>query len=165
MKHNPDTCGKRPFAVGIADTPFSSMVFNSAPLTVTPTVKFPNGSTLTTVPRVIFHGGGVKDGQKPEPPPAGGHVNASRRPPALAMANSAPPAALMASVTALPTLDSQSRPSARPQESDRGISTVDSPITTPRIGASSAVSSSSSAWMAGSGVTPMFHGLWKSAVE
>ena len=41
---------------------------------------------------------------------------------------------------------------------------VELPICVPRIGASWAFSSSIFAWIAGSGVTPMFHGLWKSAV-
>ena len=31
-KQRPDTCGKRPFALGIAETPFSRYVFSSAPL-------------------------------------------------------------------------------------------------------------------------------------
>ena len=38
------------------------------------------------------------------------------------------------------------------------------PISVLRIGASWALSSSIRAWMAGSGVTPMVHGWWKSAV-
>ena len=37
-------------------------------------------------------------------------------------------------------------------------------MTVPRIGASWALRSSIRAWIAGSGVTPMSHGLWKSAV-
>jgi hypothetical protein len=145
-------------------TPVSRKSFSSAPFTVTVDTTFPNGSTASTWPRVIFHGGGVKLGQKPTPPPAGGHVRASRSPPEFVTAKSVPYVVRMASVTALPTFDSQSLPSERPHESERRTSTVDSPITVPRIGWSSAFSSSIRAWISGSAVTPMFHGLWKSAV-
>ena len=53
-------------------------------------------------------------------------------------------------------------PPARVGARDRRGST--SPICVLKIGASSAFSSSIFAWIAGSGVTPMSHGLWKSAV-
>ena len=69
-----------------------------------------------------------------------------------------------ASVVRSPISDSQRRPSLRPHESARGIVTVELPMTVLKIGASWALRSSIIAWMAGSGVTPMFHGLWKSAV-
>jgi hypothetical protein len=50
VKQSPDTCGKRPFAAGIDETPFSSIVFNSAPLTNRVTTTLPNGSTASTWP-------------------------------------------------------------------------------------------------------------------
>src|SRR3970040_2388065 len=58
VKQSPDTCGKRPFAAGISDTPFSSIVLSSAPFTCSVTTTFPNGSTVSTWPRAIGHGGG-----------------------------------------------------------------------------------------------------------
>jgi hypothetical protein len=59
VKQRPDTCGKRPFAAGIAETPFSRNCLSSAPLTCTVTTTLPNGSTASTWPRVIGYGGGV----------------------------------------------------------------------------------------------------------
>src|SRR5215216_3492584 len=140
------------------------MVFSSAPLTCKVTTILPNGSTASTCPRVIRYGGGVDGGQKPVPPPTAGQVSRSRRPPELVTAKSALYVLRMASVTASPTSDSHSRPSARPQTSERRISTLELPITVPRIGVSCAVRSLIRAWIAGSGVTPMTQGLWKSAV-
>ena len=48
MKQSPETCGKRPLAAGIDETPFSSIVFNSAPFTIPVTTMLPNGSTPST---------------------------------------------------------------------------------------------------------------------
>ena len=48
VKQSPETCGKRPLAAGIWETPFSSIVFSSAPFTVNVTTMFPNGSTAST---------------------------------------------------------------------------------------------------------------------
>ena len=59
MKHRPETCGKRPLAAGIEETPFSRKVFSSAPLMLTVNTTLPNGSTASTWPRVIGYGGGV----------------------------------------------------------------------------------------------------------
>ena len=115
----------------------------------------------------MMYGGGVEAGQSPVPPPAAGQVRRSRSPPEFVIANSIPIeeyAVRIASVVTSPTSDSQSRPSTRPQTSERRISTVDSPILRPRIGLSWSFRSSTFAWIVGSGVTPMFHGLWKSAV-
>ncbi len=71
------------------------------------------------------------------------------------MAKSAPYVVRIASVTTLPTRDSQSRPSARPHASARGMNRVELPITVLKIGASWALSASMSAWMLGSGVMPI----------
>src|SRR5262245_60770569 len=133
----PDTCGKRPWAAGISDTPFSSIVFNSAPLTFRVTTILPNGNTASTLPREIMYGGGVEGAHRPVPPPAAGQVSRSRRPPEFVIANWTPIdvyAFRMASVTVSPTSDSHSLPSARPQTSDLNISTVELPIVKPRIG-------------------------------
>ena len=164
MKQRPDTCGNRPFTAGIAETPFSSIVFSSAPLTGSVTTMLPNGSTPSTWPRVIGYGGGVKAGQKSLGLSVAGHVRSARRPPELVIAKSVMYVVRIASVTTLPTCDSQIRPSGVPQESARGTATVELPITVLKIGASCALRSSIRAWIAGSGVTPMVHGLWKSAV-
>src|SRR5918995_5465997 len=112
VKQRPETCGKRPLAPGMADTPFSRNASISAPLTEVVETTFPNGSTASTWPRVIRNGGGVKLGQKPSPPPAGGHVRSARRPPEFVIAKSVAEVNRIASVTALPIFDSQSRPSA-----------------------------------------------------
>src|ERR687895_2330713 len=76
VKHRPDTCGKRPFAAGICETPFSSIVFSSAPFTGSVATTFPNGSTARTCPRVIGNGGGVYAGQKSSGLSVVGHVRA-----------------------------------------------------------------------------------------
>src|SRR5215208_2373406 len=144
-KQRPDTCGNLPLAPGIELTPFSSIVFSSAPFTSSVATTLPNGSTASTCPRVIWYGGGVNAGQNPVPPPACGHVSLSRRPPEFVIANSTPIEAYLAriaSVVTSPTRDSQRRPSERPHTSARRISTDELPITVPRIGCSSAVSSS-----------------------
>ncbi len=104
-------------------------------------------------------------GQKPVPPAAPEHVSASRRPPAFVIAKSVPYADRIASVVAFPIRDSHRRPSARPHASERGTKTFEEPMTVPRIGWTSAFSSSSRAWIVGSGVTPTVHGRWKSAVR
>src|SRR5918999_1403413 len=148
VKQRPETCGKRPFTLSVATT-------------------FPNGSTVSTWPRVIRNGGWGAAGQKPGPPPAAGHVSASRSPPEFVIANWTPIDAYVdriASVTTLPTRDSHVRPAVLPHWSVRGIAFVEFPITVPRIGWSSAFSSLILAWIAGSGVTPIAQGLWKSAV-
>jgi hypothetical protein len=59
VKHRPDTWGNRPSTAGIRETPFSSIVFSSAPLTCSVTTILPNGSTPNAEPRVIGYGGGV----------------------------------------------------------------------------------------------------------
>ena len=59
VKQRPETCGKRPLAPGMTETPFSSIVFSSAPLTESVTTMLPKGSTENTEPRVIGNGGGV----------------------------------------------------------------------------------------------------------
>src|SRR5215211_3171487 len=89
-KQRPDTCGNLPLAPGIELTPFSSIVFSSAPFTSSVATTLPNGSTASTCPRVIWYGGGVNAGQNPVPPPACGHVSLSRRPPEFVIANSTP---------------------------------------------------------------------------
>ena len=90
VKHRPDTCGNRPFAPGICDTPFSRNALSSAPLIVTVATTLPNGSTASTWPRVMRNGGCAAAGQNPVPPPAAGQVSASRRPPEFVMANWTP---------------------------------------------------------------------------
>src|SRR5215218_7261872 len=75
VKQSPDTCGKRPSAPGILETPFSSAAFSSRPVMVAVVTMLPNGSTASTCPRVISHGGGVLAGQKPLPPPAAAQVS------------------------------------------------------------------------------------------
>src|SRR5438876_12011563 len=74
VKQSPDTCGKRPAIAGICETPFSSIVLSSAPFTVTVTTMLPNGSTVSTWPRVIGYGGGVYGGQKSDGLAVVGHV-------------------------------------------------------------------------------------------
>src|SRR5919106_3951448 len=72
VKQRPDTCGKRPLAPGIAETPFSRNDLTSAPLTISVTDTFPNGSTPSTEPRVIGNGGvAALDGQNPAEPASG----------------------------------------------------------------------------------------------
>src|SRR5690242_20090319 len=65
VKQSPDTCGNRPCADGISETPFSRNVFSSAPpWIVNVNARLPNGSTASTWPREIGYGGGTKPGQK-----------------------------------------------------------------------------------------------------
>ena len=83
-------------------------------------------------------------------------------------AKSVPYAERIASVTRSPISDSHARPSIRPVDaahaSPRGMTTVDLPTSLLKIGASWLFRASIFAWIAAFGVTPMFHGLWKSAV-
>src|SRR5262245_31493278 len=158
VKQRPDTCGKRPSTAGIRETPFSSIVFSSAPLTDIVTTMFPNGSTPSDWPRVITHGGGTNDGQKSPLRSGLGHVRSARRPPEVVIANptlsgGAAYAACIASVTMSPTSDSQVRPLLVPHWSARGTAFVDDPIWVPRIGASWVLRASSFAWISWSGVT------------
>src|SRR5712691_8772764 len=81
VKQRPETCGNRPAIAGICETPFSSIVFSSAPLTVSVSTMFPNGSTVSTWPRVIGYGGGVYAGQKSFGLSVVGQVRSARRPP------------------------------------------------------------------------------------
>ncbi len=113
---------------------------------------------------MIGYGGGVNAGQKSLGLSVVGQVRSARSPPAFVIAKSVAYVMRRASVVRSPMSDSQRRPSPRPHESARGIVTVDCPMTALRSGASSALRASIFAWMAASGVTPMFHGLWKSAV-
>src|SRR5204862_6325865 len=102
VKQRPETCGKRPATPGICDTPVSSIVFSSAPLTVRVTTMFPNGSSVSTWPRVIGYGGGVYDGQKSFGLSVVGQVRSARSPPEFVSAKSTPIGAYlvrMASVT------------------------------------------------------------------
>ena len=138
---------------------------SSVPLMSTVATRFPNGSTPSTWPRVIGYGGGVNAGQKSSGLSVVGQVRSARSPPEFVMAKSVLNVVRIASVTMLPSSDSQSRPSTRPQESDRGTTRLDEPIVRARIGRNAVLSASIRAWMAGSGVTPAFHGLWKSDVR
>src|SRR6266545_6741582 len=90
VKQSPETCGKRPSTAGIRETPFSSIVFSSAPLTVNVTTTFPNGSTVSTWPRVMGKGGGVYAGQKSFGLSVVGHVRSALRPPEFVIANCVP---------------------------------------------------------------------------
>ncbi len=90
VKQSPETCAKRPFAAGIDDTPFSSIVFSSAPFTDIVTTMFPNGSTAKFWPRVIGNGGGVNGEQKSPAMSGFGHVRSARRPPEFVSAKSVP---------------------------------------------------------------------------
>src|ERR671918_668420 len=114
VKHRPDTCGNRPLAAGIVETPFSRNALISVPVTVPVTETFWNGSTPSTEPRVIGKGGGVMPSGQNPPSPASGHVIAARSPPEFVIAKSVPYVVRSASVTTFPTSDSQSRPSERP---------------------------------------------------
>src|SRR5687767_4874227 len=100
VKHSPETCGKRPSTAGIAETPFSSTVLSSAPLTSSVTTTFPNGSTVRTWPRVIAYlpvasgTGYTLLGPLPRQKSLGfgsvaptGQVRSARRPPEFVMAN------------------------------------------------------------------------------
>src|SRR5213596_4044390 len=114
VKQRPETCGKRPATPGICDTPFSSIVFSSAPLTVNVTTMFPNGSSVSTWPRVIGKGGGVYAGQKSPEMSDVGQVKSERSPPEFVIANSMPIGEYLSrieSVTTSPTSDSHVRPS------------------------------------------------------
>ncbi len=169
VKQSPDTCGNRPSTLGILDTPFSSIVFSSAPFTCSVTTMFPKGSTPSTWPRVIGNGGGVYSGQKSSGLSVVGHVRSARRPPELVIANWTPIGSAayfvrIASVTTSPTSDSHVRPTLLPHWSARGMYFVELPIVPARIGLSWLFRSSIRAWIVGSGVIPMSHGLWKSAV-
>src|SRR5512143_1087053 len=151
----------------MSDTPFSSIVFSSAPLTLSVTTTLPNGNTVNTWPREIGYGGGVYGGQKSLGLSVVGQVRSARRPPEFVSANSTPVGPYFArieSVVVFPTRDSQVRPADCPQASARGMYRVAEPMTVPRMGASCAFRSSILAWIAGSGVTPMSHGLCQSAV-
>src|SRR2546427_11509477 len=64
VKHRPLTSGNRPATPGICETPFSSMVLSSAPFTVSVVTTLPNGSTVSTWPRVIRYGGGGDGGEE-----------------------------------------------------------------------------------------------------
>src|SRR4051812_16062966 len=106
---------------------------------VTVVTMFPNGRTESTWPRVIGNGGGVYAGQKSPLMSVTGQVRSARRPPEFVIANWTPVGAYLAriaSVITLPTKDSQSRPSALPHWSERGITFVAVAICVPRIGAS-----------------------------
>jgi hypothetical protein len=48
VKQRPETWGKRPLAPGMAETPFSNIVFNSAPLAANVTTTLPKGKTANT---------------------------------------------------------------------------------------------------------------------
>ena len=116
---------------------------------------------------MIGYGGGDRaPGRSPRQVRCVGQVRSARRPPELVIANGRRAVLVrIASVTMSPTSDSQSRPAvaaALVGARDRLRSTV--PICVPRIGASCGVQVVDLAWMAGSGVTPIVHGLWKSAV-
>src|SRR5262245_37799605 len=136
VKQRPDTCGKRPIAAGMPDTPFSRYVFNSAPEMLTVNTRFPNGSTARFCPRVIRYGGATNAGQKSPARSVGGHVRSARSPPEFVMAKSVLYVNRMASAVTSPISDSHNRPSPRPQESARGMATLDSPMIVLKIGAS-----------------------------
>ena len=70
----------------------------------------------------------------------------------------------IASVTMLPTCDSHRRPSALPHASARGIGDGRVADHCAEDRRQLGVELVDPAWMAGSGVTPIVHGLWKSAV-
>ena len=96
-----------------------------------------------------------------------GHVRASRSPPEFVIANSTPIElyfARIASVVTSPTSDSHSLPSTRPTDVGAGISTDRRPDHLSEDRLQLRVERVDPAWIAGSGVTPMVHGLWKSAV-
>src|SRR5262245_60009615 len=120
------------------ETPFSSIVFSSAPFTESVTTMFPNGSSVGDCPRVIGNGGGVNDGQKSPVRSIDWHVRSARRPPEFVIANCTPMpeyVVRIASVTTLPTSDSHVRPAVLPHWSVRGIAFDEEPIPTLRIGA------------------------------
>src|SRR3972149_10198046 len=122
---------------------------------------FPNGSTVSTCPRLIGYGGGVYGGQKSLGLSVVGQVRSDRSPPEFVIANWTPIglyAVRMASVTTLPTSDSHVRPALFPHWSALGMNFVEPPITVPRIGLSSLFSASFRAWIAGLGVMPKSHG-------
>src|SRR5438034_10754445 len=130
VKQSPDTCGNRPATAGIIDTPFSSIDFSSAPLTVNVTTMFPNGSSVSTWPRVIGKGGGVYAGQKSPEMSDVGQVKSERSPPEFVIANSMPIGKYLSrieSVTTSPTSDSHVRPSELPHASARGMNLVEVP--------------------------------------
>src|SRR6266540_42130 len=155
VKHIPETSGKRPATAGIVETPFSSIVLSSAPVSWRVTTTLPNGRTVRTWPRLIGYGGGVYGGQKSDGLSVVGQVRSARRPPEFVIAKSTPYVVRIASAVTLPTSDSHVRPAVLPQASVRGMKTVELPITTLRIGASCALRSLIRAWMAGSAVIPI----------
>ena len=114
---------------------------------------------------MIGYGGGVNAGQKSPGLSVAGHVRSARRPPEFVIAKSVVVrrAHRVGHDVADERLARAGRP-ALPQVSARGIAPSTTPITVLKIGASCAFSSSIRAWIAGSGVTPIVHGLWKSAV-
>src|SRR5712691_4532100 len=117
VKQRPDTCGSRPATAGICETPFSSIVFSSAPFTVSVTTTFQNGRTVSTWPRVIGYGGGEYAGQKSFGLSVVGHVRSARSPPELVIANWTPIELYFVrieSATTSPTNDSQVRPAEFP---------------------------------------------------
>ena len=77
--------------LGILETPFSSMVFSSAPFTFSVTTTFPNGKTPSTWPRVMGNNPGANGysaaGQKSLGLSVVGQVRSARRPPELVSAN------------------------------------------------------------------------------
>src|SRR5262245_6886423 len=147
-------------AAGMPDTPFSRNVFNSAPEMLTVNTTLPNGSTPRFCPRVIRYGGAVNAGQKSPARSVVGHVRSARSPPEFVMAKSVLYVNRMASAVRSPISDSHNRPSPRPQESARGMATLDSPITVLNIGANWALRVSITDWIAASGLTLISHGRW-----
>jgi len=53
VKQSPEIWGKRPSTLGILETLFSSIVFNSAPVNENVTATFPKGRTANACPLVM----------------------------------------------------------------------------------------------------------------
>src|SRR5664279_1873868 len=102
---NPDTWGNRPVAIAVSHTglnPLSRACSNCAPVSVSSTVRLPNGNTADTSPQVISPGC--------SPAAGGANTRSARRPPELVnAASTAGYLARIASATRSPICDSLNR--------------------------------------------------------
>ena len=125
----------------------------------------PNGRSASDWPRVIEERRrGVAGGQKSPLMSGSGQVRSARSPPELVIAKSTPIGGVRRAHGVRHDIADEglTEPpvAVAALVGPAGSRLVESPIFVLRIGASWAVRSSISAWIAGSGVRPMSHGLW-----
>ena len=142
----PEICGNRPVAIAglqAGEKPLRNACSSWAPVSVSMTVRLPNGSTENISPQVISHGC--------SPAVGGAQLRSARRPPELVYAASTPGyLPRIASATMLPIADSNRRVGARL------MSNCWVPMTLLRRTAVWALASSTIAWTSARLATPRF---------